>query len=333
MQYRALPFPLSSSSDMSSSTTTSSTSTDSSPTSSSSSSDGDNRPRENNNGGGQVAPLAKNPSLQFEKPDHEYIPLPNVRDERTRNRLLRVFLLDRTRYPERRHRMLDYFRASVEMFVHQVVVENVEQSASAAKHGRQHTRFIWKNKGELAICFACCCDMLKLFYDTIQPSPIKPVWDAFVKQFAQFAIEESKIPTSILDEKTYNIKYLDWQKGGTRYVGESASNVRFPSVQERRVKVETYLRSGEGYTLQAVQVAVSDTVSVVPPRTTEHHRPPVAGRCWGGEVGAGPAVVGGGAAEGDAFAPKEHFHRRLPGTDAGGAAPPLLARRVGSGEG
>ncbi|KPA79869.1 hypothetical protein ABB37_04944 [Leptomonas pyrrhocoris] len=258
-----------------------------------------------------------NPDLRFERPDNEYIPLPPLRDMQQVPTVLRRISVDKQRYPEGRHRMLDYFRVAVEMFVTEVRREYRQQYLSAQKNGKAMQRFTWKNSGELAICFACCCDMLKLLYDSIQPGPLKPLWDGFVGQLAPLLIIESRVPVGILSEQTYRVKYMDWQKGGTRYVGEQHStNVRFPSAKDRRLKIETYLTSGAGVklavqlqpSLSAPHVAAAPpaapaaaAVSPQPPsamsptRTVaEEARPPFAGRLPGSigvKVPLPPGVV------------------------------------------
>jgi hypothetical protein len=213
-----------------------------------------------------------NPELRFERPDNEYIPLPPLRDLQQVSTVLRRISVDKQRYPEGRHRMLDYFRVAVEMFVTEVRREYQQQYITAQRNGKVLQRFTWKNNGELAICFACCCDTLKLLYDSIQPGPLKPLWDGFVSQLAPLLIIESRVPVGILSEQTYHVKYMDWQKGGTRYGGEQhTTNVRFPSAKDRRLKIETYLRSGAGYKL-SVQVqqisAASSAASTTPTPTT-----------------------------------------------------------------
>lgn len=104
--------------------------------------------------------------------------------------------------------------------------------------------------------------MLKLLYDAVMPGPLKPLWDAFVQQLFPLLISESRVPGNILTSQTYHIKYMDWQKGGTRYGGEqTTANVRFPSVQERQAKVEAYLRTGTGYRIEATPVMASHSMS------------------------------------------------------------------------
>lgn len=180
--------------------------------------------------------------------------------------VLRTMLEDTNRYPWGMHRRLDYFRTAVYMFIAEVRREYRVQSKMALRNGKAITRFTWRNKGELAVCFACCCDMLKLLYDSIRPGPMRPMWDVFVNQLAAVLMVGSRIPSAVLSVNTYHTKFMDWQKGGTRYAGESSrSNVRFPSVSERQVKVETFLRSGAGYNIQAVVVDPS-TISGAPTR-------------------------------------------------------------------
>lgn len=190
--------------------------------------------------------------------------LPPLRDRQQINVLLRTMLEDTNRYPWGTHRMLDYFRTAVHMFISEVRREYRTQAKMASRNGKAITRFTWRNKGELAVCFACCCDMLKLFYDSIRPGPMRPMWDVFVHQLVSVLMTGSRIPSAVLSANTYHTKFMDWQKGGTRYAGESSTaNVRFPSVSERQVKVETFLRSGAGYNIQAVVVDPS-TISSVP---------------------------------------------------------------------
>ncbi|KAG5465335.1 hypothetical protein CUR178_00037 [Leishmania enriettii] len=275
--------------------------------------------------------LQLNPELRFERPDKEYIPLPPLKDMQDMSKVLFLLSTDWKRYPEGRHRTLDYFRVAVEMFVTEVRQEYQRQYQQAQRSGRAMQRFTWKNSGELAICFACCCDNVKLLYDSLQPGPLKPLWDAFVGQLAPMLIVQSRVPEGILSTQTYHTKYMDWVKGGTRYGGEqSTANVRFPSAADRRVKVETYLRSGAGYKIEAVQVgsasaappAVHIATASCPPSAaaaaapvqTPETRAPFAGRLPGtaavkvptapGVGGRGPPVklpvkhVGGGAAHG-----------------------------------
>lgn len=216
-------------------------------------------------GAGSYRLVQLNANLRFERPDNEYIPLPPIREAGDISTLLRRLTLDRERFPEGRHRRLDYFRSAVEMFITQVRLEYRQQYQLAQRNGKPMQRFTWRNKGELAICFACCCDMLKLLYDTLQPSRLKPTWDSFVHQLPPLLITESRVPALILTEQTYHTKYMDWQKGGTRYGGEqSSANIRFPSAQERQTKIETYLRSGAGYRIEAVSVEASTTVVPAP---------------------------------------------------------------------
>ncbi|KAH9581954.1 hypothetical protein LSM04_001556 [Trypanosoma melophagium] len=166
--------------------------------------------------------------------------------------VLRRIVTNYDDFPEGRYRVVDYLRTAVEMFITQLRHEYAHQRQQAQKAGRTMARFTWRNKGELAICFAASCDMLKLLYDQLRPGPDRPSWEGVVSQFILFLITESRVPPTILTEQTYNTKFLDWRKGGTRYQGEQlASNVRFPSAEERRVKIETYLRSGAGYSIES----------------------------------------------------------------------------------
>lgn len=197
----------------------------------------------------------RNPHLQFEKSDSEYIPLPVIRTKMQMAQVLRSVVEDTQTYPWKTYRMLDYFRTAVQMFIAEVRQEYRLQNQGSLRNGKPLTRFTWKNKGELAICFACLCDMLKLLYDKVRPGPLKPLWDDFVEQLAPLLMHGSRIPAAVLSANTYHTKFMDWQKGGTRYGGESSrSNVRFPSAAERQVKVETFLRSGVGYNIKAVVV-------------------------------------------------------------------------------
>lgn len=169
--------------------------------------------------------------------------------------VLRILVEDTRVYPWKTYRMLDYFRTAVQMFIAEARQEYRAQHQGALRNGKPLSRFTWKNKGELAICFACLCDMLKLLYDRLRPGPLKPVWEDFVDQLAPLLMHGSRIPAVVLSANTYHTKFMDWQKGGTRYGGGSSrANVRFPSVSERQVKVETFLRSGVGYNIQAVVV-------------------------------------------------------------------------------
>ncbi|CCW59927.1 unnamed protein product [Phytomonas sp. EM1] len=274
-----------------------------------------------------------NPDLRFERPDNEYIPLPRVQNTSQVSSFLRCILNDRTHYPEGCYRMVDYFRAAVELFLQRVRLEYKQQVEMARRNGNSMTRFIWRNKGELAVYFACCCDMLKLLYDSLQPGPMKPLWSAFAQQLAPLLIVESHLPSTVLTEHTYHTKYMDWQKGGTRYVGEhSSANIRFPSAQERRLKIEAYLRSGTGYQMETGGVvdppaggrpgpslppatrpspvssrALPPSLTVVPPGTRMEVKtipPPLSGGKpppfippWGsagGGRGEGPGPVRGG---------------------------------------
>ncbi|AIO02178.1 hypothetical protein LPMP_350390 [Leishmania panamensis] len=257
-----------------------------------------------------------NPELRFERPDKEYIPPPPLKDMQDMAKVLFFLSTDKKRYPDGRHRTLDYFRAAVEMFVTEVRQEYQRQYQQAQRSGRAMQRLTWKNSGELAICFACCCDNVKLLYDNLQPGPLKPLWDAFVGQLAPMLIVQSRVPEAMLSSQTYHIKYMDWVKGGTRYGGEqSAANVRFPSALDRRVKVETYLRSGAGYKIEAVQVGTTSAASAAVPAGVTP-RPPLA---------AGAAPV-------QATETRAPFAGRLPGTGAvklpvvpgvGGPRPPV----------
>lgn len=201
------------------------------------------------------SPVNRNPHLQFEKSDIEYIPLPVARTKLQMAQILLTLVEDSRVYPWKTYRMLDYFRTAVQMFIREARQEYRLQHQGALRNGRPLTRFTWRNKGELAICFACVCDMLKLLYDRLRPGPLKPMWDDLVEQLAPLLMRGSRIPAAVLSANTYHTKFMDWQKGGTRYGGESSrANVRFPSVSERQVKVETFLKSGVGYNIQAVVV-------------------------------------------------------------------------------
>ncbi|KEG14223.1 hypothetical protein DQ04_00571180 [Trypanosoma grayi] len=202
--------------------------------------------------GTDIRRVQMNPGLQFEKPDSSWIETPP-----SASYSLRGVVANYDVYPEGRYRLIDYFRTAMEMFLTQVRQEYKQQYNQAQKNGRTMTRFTWRNKGELAICFAVCCDMLKLMYDRFRPGPERPTWEDVVDQFIRLLMNESRIPSTILTQQTYNTKFLDWRKGGTRYQGEQlASNVRFPSAEERRVKIETYLRSGVGYAIESTAVEV-----------------------------------------------------------------------------
>lgn len=219
--------------------------------------------------------MGLNRQLQFQHADNEYIPIPKLKDPKYLTFIVRIYFADRAKYPEGAYRMLDYLRVAVEMFVAEVRKENKLQEQAARRAGREYTRFTWRNKGELAVCFACCCDMLKLFYDTIQPGPLKPVWDSFVGQFIPLLMSESGLSPAVLTEQTYNTKYMDWQKGGTRYGGDqTTANVRFPSAQERRTKVETYLRTGAGYKIEAVSVPPAAVAAAATAAGTGAHSAP-----------------------------------------------------------
>ncbi|RNF17178.1 uncharacterized protein Tco025E_04917 [Trypanosoma conorhini] len=194
--------------------------------------------------------LQLNPDLRFEQPDSGCIDIPHGSGS-----VVRRVVTNYYEFPEGRHRVIDYFRTAVEMFIAQVRQEYMRQYQQGQKNERTKIRFIWRNKGELAICFAACCDMLKLLYDRLRPGPDRPSWEGFVGQLILFLMAESRIPATVLTEQTYNTKFLDWRKGGTRYQGgQLTSNVRFPSAEERRIKIETYLRSGAGYCIESTGV-------------------------------------------------------------------------------
>lgn len=287
-----------------------------------------------------------NPDLHFDRPDKEYIPLPRLKDMQEMHRVLLVLCTNKALYPERRHRTLDYFRVAVEMFVTEVRLEFKRQAEQARRGGREFLRFTWRNAGELAICFACCCDNLKLLYDTLQPGPLKPLWDAFVGQLTPLLMAMSRVPDTVLSAQTYHTKYMDWVKGGTRYGGDQAStNIRFPSAADRRVKVETYLRSGAGYKIEAMQVPMTaaaaspvaprpaTAATVAPPVSAGSDvRPPFAGRLPGSTavttVGAKvPLAPGVGGSRPPVKLPMKHIGG---GAHGGGAtaAPPLASTGV-----
>ncbi|GET93100.1 hypothetical protein, conserved [Leishmania tarentolae] len=286
-----------------------------------------------------------NPELRFERPDKEYIPLPPLRDMQDMSKVLFLLSTDKKRYPDGRHRTLDYFRASVEMFVTEVRQEYKRQYQQAQRGGRAMQRFTWKNSGELAICFACCCDNVKLLYDSLQPGPLKPLWDAFVSQLAPMLIIQSRVPEMMLSSQTYHTKYMDWVKGGTRYGGEqSTANVRFPSVADRRVKVETYLRSGAGYKIEAVQVGLTAAVPAAAPVAAGSHRSstaasapvqatetraPFAGRLPGTGFAKVPVSPGIGGPRPPLKVPMKHAGGgAAQGSVTGAAAPPLASTCV-----
>lgn len=199
--------------------------------------------------------VRQNPTLGFERPDTELIALPRVQLPSQVATMLQRVTGDRQLYPEGRYRTLDYFRAAVEMFVDAVRAEYKHQQQNAAKNGKTMNRFTWKNDGELAVCFACCGDWLKLLYGKLVSSPFKPLADDFVGQMKTMLIGLSRVPVEILPRKTYDTKYLDWEKGGTRYhSAQSSANVRFPSAQDRRMKIEAYLRSSAGYKIESTRV-------------------------------------------------------------------------------
>ncbi|KAG5489916.1 hypothetical protein JKF63_00033 [Porcisia hertigi] len=285
-----------------------------------------------------------NPELRFERPDKEYIPLPPLKDLQDMASVLFILSSDKRRYPDGRHRTLDYFRAAVEMFVTEVRQEYQRQYQQAQRGGRAMQRFTWKNSGELAICFACCCDNIKLLYDSLQPGPLKPLWDVFVGQLAPMLIVQSRVPETMLSSQTYHTKYMDWLKGGTRYGGEqSTANVRFPSAADRRLKVETYLRSGAGYRIEAVQVGSTSTApatggSAVAPRpplsvTTapvqaSEARAPFAGRLSGAAAVKLPIAPGAGGARPPVKVPMKHVGGNAHGSMTAAAAPHLTSTQV-----
>ncbi|CCW67100.1 unnamed protein product [Phytomonas sp. Hart1] len=255
-----------------------------------------------------------NPDLRFERPDNEYIPPPRQQNTSQQSSLLRCILNDRTHYPEGCYRMVDYFRVAVELFLQQVRLEYKQHVEMARQNGSSMTRFVWRNKSDLAVYFACCCDTMKLLYDTLQPGPMKPLWGTFAQQLSSLLIAESHLPSTVLTEQTYHTKYMDWQKGGTRYAGEqSTANIRFPSVQERRLRIEAYLRSGAGYRIEAAGPSSAKPlgggrgplpVTVVPPGTRMEvkaaPRPPTGAKTtsfiapWGstgGRVEGGPGTL------------------------------------------
>lgn len=200
-----------------------------------------------------------NSQLTYSHPDERAIPVPPLGQHSS---ILQLMDADRQLFPFRKFRYVDYFLTACEMFVKEVCDEFAKQKASAEKQDRPYKKFTWGNKGELAICYALTCDMLKLLHDKLDKS--KPTWEAIVTQCFHFLIRKSQIPTDILSDQTYRTKYLDWQKGGTRYQGES-NNVRFPSAAERLKKLETFVKSGSDYEVQSVVVEAAEVVQEAPP--------------------------------------------------------------------
>eukprot|EP00796_Vickermania_ingenoplastis_P004995 gene4995-3590_t len=223
-------------------------------------------------------PPTRNPQLRFTRPDNEYIPVPAMRDAKQMSRVLQTLLEDTLQYPLGQYRMIDYCRTAVHMFVMEVRREYAQQHKMALRNGKAISRFVWKNKGELAVCFACVCDMMKLLFDKIRPGPRKPLWDDFIAQMAPMLMTQSRIPPAVLSSNTYHTKFMDWQKGGTRYAGESfKTNVRFPSAADRQIKVEMFLKSGAGYQIQTIAVDPSTAAPApakAPPPTATPTPPP-----------------------------------------------------------
>ncbi|KAG8347827.1 hypothetical protein TRVL_01345 [Trypanosoma vivax] len=191
-----------------------------------------------------------NRDLTFALPDNCRINIPKGTSS-----VVQTVATDYELFPEGRYRTIDYFRAAVEMFLNEVRSEYEQQMRRSKKKDSSNVRFTWGNKGELAICFAGCCDMLKLLYDSFSSGHCKAYWNSIVGSFIDFLISESRIPQSVLNKRTYHTKYMDWRDGGTRYQGaQPTANVRFPSVSERRVKIETYLRTGSRYHIETSAV-------------------------------------------------------------------------------
>jgi hypothetical protein len=201
-----------------------------------------------------------NPQLVYSHPDASPVPHPSSFGAFAS--LIAMVDGDRTTYPLRKYRYVDYFITAMEMFVLAIQTDNKRQVEAAQKSGREHSKFTWGNKGELAICYTLTCDMLKILHDKLA-SP-KPKWETLVEQLNHYLIRKSQIPTDILTEKTYHTKYLDWKKGGTRYNGEEQSNVRFPSAEERLKKLETRIRSGESYTVLPTVIEPTASAAFAP---------------------------------------------------------------------
>ncbi|CUG91247.1 Hypothetical protein, putative [Bodo saltans] len=216
-----------------------------------------------------AAHKTSNPQLSYTHPDAAPIPHPSP-PYGTYGSLIGTIDGDRRSFPLRRYRYVDYLITAIDMFLAVLRSENVKQMETSAKAGREHKKFTWGNKGELAITFTLTCDMLKNLHDKLAAP--KPKWEDSVKELTFFLMRSSQIPTDILTEKTYHQKYLDWKKGGTRYDQEDHSNVRFPSAEERLKKLETRIQTGADYGVQSTVVeappaAAAAVVLAQPPST------------------------------------------------------------------
>ncbi len=217
------------------------------------------------------------------------------------------FKADKNLYPPKKYRYVDFSLTACQMFIDVLKADFNEQRQRAEKSGRIFKRLTWSNSGELAIHFAIACDMLKLLHDNLNP---KPAWDPFLKSFISFLIRESGVPTDVLDEEKYMIKFKDWKKGGTRYAHEQVSNIQFPSYAERRKKLEMYIVDGSIIDIHSTYV--EDVGRVVAPR---HPAPAPAVRSAAPSTSVGPVAV-----PSTSVGPV-----RLPVRTGDGAAPALFA--------
>ena len=206
-----------------------------------------------------------------------------------------AFKSDPKMYPPKKYRFVDYALTACKLFVDELKTEYAKQRKRAERDGKPFKKLTWSNSGDLAINFAMSCDMLKLLYDRLAAP--KPFWESFVQTFIRFLMRESAVPTDVLTEKTYDIKFKDWKKGGTRYNDEHAHNIRFPSYDERKAKLEAYMADGS---VLEIQSTIVDEVRAVAPFAA-------AGAAAAIAVPAGPGPV------------------RVPVRVAQGSAPPIYA--------
>eukprot|EP00758_Cryptobia_borreli_P009211 Tbor_TRINITY_DN5458_c0_g1::TRINITY_DN5458_c0_g1_i2::g.24593::m.24593 len=160
------------------------------------------------------------------------------------------------------YRSLDYCAASVELFLEELTLEYCEQEKRAKSKGDSIKRFTWKNSGALSINFALTCDCAKRLYNSLalhsgnKILPLAPAtsqkgtnktFEAFMVGFLCYLVHQSGISEKILTLNTYQVKLSDWKKGGTRYTGthnqssDHVNNVLFPSDEERRKKLESFI--------------------------------------------------------------------------------------------
>lgn len=229
-----------------------------------------------------------NKLLQYSQPDASPIPHPSTFG--AFDSLIAMIDGDRTTYPFRKYRYVDYLITALDMFVVTVKAEHAKQNETARKAGRAYSKFTWGNKGELAICYTLTCDMLKILHDKLAVP--KPKLESLIDQMNMFLIRVTQIPTDVLTEKTYKIKYLDWKKGGTRYNADDHANVRFPSAEERLKKLEVRIQTGAVYELQStvIEAPVAPAAMVVAPAPAAVTGAPVVGPLVIGSKTAGVVV-------------------------------------------